>query len=352
MGRRAPSHATIEREVGDPRRDEDQRRAAAGPPARGSATWRAAIRRATPRPARSACRGTRAGPSPSARRSRSGDARDLGHDRRRRRQDELLTSNTRTSSSHSPPTTAMPTSAASRFSQPDGRVPRRAPFTAPAPSCSSVPQAAFVEGEERRPRPPARRAAGRASAIGSTADDPPRPGRQHDHPVRQEHGLGHGVGDEHDRGRQLLAQAGEQVAHVGAGDLVERGERLVHQQQRRTEGHRPHQRDALAHPARQLVRVGVGEVGEADRGEQLLGASARTAPEASRFTSSSRRALRATVRHGSSAGDCGTNPMRLAATRLVRAGAVDGDAAGARLVERRRSGAAASSCRCPMRRAR
>ena len=69
----------------------------------------------------------------------------------------------------------------------------------------------------------------------------------------------------------LLAQPHQQVAHVGAGDLVEGGERLVHEQQRRAERERPHEGDALLHAARQLVRVGVGEVPEADLGEQIVG---------------------------------------------------------------------------------
>ena len=68
---------------------------------------------------------------------------------------------------------------------------------------------------------------------------------------------------------ERLAQPGQQVAHVGPGDLVEGGERLVHQEQRRAERHRPHEGDALLHAARQLVRVGVGELAEADLGEQL-----------------------------------------------------------------------------------
>ena len=79
------------------------------------------------------------------------------------------------------------------------------------------------------------------------------------------------MGDEQDRRRERLAQAGQEVAHVGAGDLVEGGERLVHQQQRRAERDGAHEGDALLHAARQLVRVGVGEVRETDVGEQLGG---------------------------------------------------------------------------------
>ena len=43
--------------------------------------------------------------------------------------------------------------------------------------------------------------------------------------------------------------------HPLAGHLVERPERLVHEQDRRLEGERPGDRDALLHAARELVRV-------------------------------------------------------------------------------------------------
>ena len=161
----------------------------------------------------------------------------------------------------------------------------------------------------------------------------PGPRRQHDDAVGDEHRLGDRVGDEQHGRRQRFAQPGQEVAHVGAGDLVEGGERLVHQQQRRAERHRPHEGDALLHAARQLVRVGVGEVAEADLGEQLDGVRAAVATATRRLTSSSSRALAATVRHGSRAGDWGTNPMRLADAGVVGAGAVDGDPAAGRFVE-------------------
>ena len=140
---------------------------------------------------------------------------------------------------------------------------------------------------------------GRGRSIDSMPTIRPGPRRQHDDAVGDEHRLGDRVGDEQHGGRQRLAQPGQQVAHVGAGDLVEGGERLVHQQQRRAERHRPHEGDALLHAARQLVRVGVGEVGEADLGEQLGGVRAARRSPRWRLTSSSRRALAATVRHGS-----------------------------------------------------
>ena len=45
-----------------------------------------------------------------------------------------------------------------------------------------------------------------------------------------------------------------------AGHLVERAERLVHQQDRRLERERARDRDALLHPAGELVRVVAREV--------------------------------------------------------------------------------------------
>ena len=65
---------------------------------------------------------------------------------------------------------------------------------------------------------------------------------------------------------------------MSAGDLVEGGERLVHQQQGAPSAIARHEGDALLHPARQLVGVGVGEVGEPDLGEQLAGEGARGRP--------------------------------------------------------------------------
>ena len=59
--------------------------------------------------------------------------------------------------------------------------------------------------------------------------------------------------------------------HPLAGHLVERAERLVHQQDRRLEGERPGDRDALLHAARQLVRVVLDEVAQLDEVEHLLG---------------------------------------------------------------------------------
>ena len=60
---------------------------------------------------------------------------------------------------------------------------------------------------------------------------------------------------------------------------------------------------------------------------------ARASAWRARLTSSSRRAFSATVRHGSSAGDCGTNPMRLAARATCGLAPSTRDRPGGRFVE-------------------
>ena len=73
--------------------------------------------------------------------------------------------------------------------------------------------------------------------------------------------------------RQILHELG---VHPLAGHLVERPERLVHQQQLRVEGQRPGDRHPLLHAARQLPGMLVGEALELDQPEQL-GRAARAA---------------------------------------------------------------------------
>ena len=84
------------------------------------------------------------------------------------------------------------------------------------------------------------------------------------------------MGHEHDRRPGPLPDPQDLGVHPLAGHLVERAERLVHQQDRRLEGERPGDRDPLLHAARQLVRVVPGEVAELDEVEHLAppGASA------------------------------------------------------------------------------
>ena len=82
-------------------------------------------------------------------------------------------------------------------------------------------------------------------------------GRQHQHLLAEEHRLVDRVGDEQDRGAGLLPDAAQLLVQPVARDLVERAERLVHQQQRGPAEQRARDRDALAHAARELVRKGL-----------------------------------------------------------------------------------------------
>src|SRR5215475_6057621 len=66
------------------------------------------------------------------------------------------------------------------------------------------------------------------------------------------------------------------ATHLGAGQGIERAERLVHQQNRRVDGQRARKSDALALPAGQFTRVTVGVSlrVEADQIEQFIDARA------------------------------------------------------------------------------
>ena len=107
------------------------------------------------------------------------------------------------------------------------------------------------------------------------------------------------MGHEHDGGTGLGGDAGELGLQVLAGHLVERTERLVHQQQPRVLGERAGDRDALLHAAGELVGVAVDEVREADElGELGDAGGARRRPMP--CSSSGSAMLPATVRQGSS----------------------------------------------------
>ena len=100
----------------------------------------------------------------------------------------------------------------------------------------------------------------------------------------------------------LVSRADPDAARTAAlaRHLVQRAERLVHQQQRRAARERAGDRHALLHAARQLARAVLGEVGQADELEQLerLRPALRLAGSPCRPSGSS--TLRRTVRHSSS----------------------------------------------------
>ena len=151
-------------------------------------------------------------------------------------------------------------------------------------------------GGRRRPRPRAR------------LDD--AAGVHHQHPVGDLGHHAHVVGDEHDRRAVLAPQPPQQVEDLRLHGDVERGRRLVGDQQRGVAGQRHGDHRALAHPAGELVRVAVDAprgVGDADLAQQLHGPRAAPRPSTpARGRGSARRSASRPCRPGVSAviGSC------------------------------------------------
>ena len=82
---------------------------------------------------------------------------------------------------------------------------------------------------------------------------------------------------------------------------VERGERLVHEQDVRVDGQRAREVGALAHATRQLVRKVLFEPGQADQPNELVRPLHAPRACALPWTSSPKMMLSSTVRHGNSA---------------------------------------------------
>ncbi len=93
-----------------------------------------------------------------------------------------------------------------------------------------------------------------------------------DDAVRDVHRLGLVVRDEDRRHVDLVVQAPQPRAQVGAHPRVERAEGLVQQQHARLDGERAGQGHALALAAGELRRVAVAEAGQLHEAEQLLDA--------------------------------------------------------------------------------
>ena len=95
------------------------------------------------------------------------------------------------------------------------------------------------------------------------------PLRKHQHAVGELGGLLDVVGDEDDRAGARGERMHQFPAQPQAGLVVQRRERLVHQQDVRVTRQRAGQFHPLAHPAGKLVRVVAGEVLQTDQGQQL-----------------------------------------------------------------------------------
>src|SRR5882724_2113586 len=101
--------------------------------------------------------------------------------------------------------------------------------------------------------------------------DPPGSRRHHRDAGRQEERLVQAVSDEDDGLAGAAPDVEKPLTHQQTRLLVERAERLVHQQNLRVDRQRASDRHALLHPARQLARVLLGEPGEAEGAEKLGG---------------------------------------------------------------------------------
>ena len=98
----------------------------------------------------------------------------------------------------------------------------------------------------------------------------------HDHAVADVADRREVVGDEQVREPELLLQVAQQVQDLRAHGHVERGDRLVADDERGVRRERPRDRDALALTARELERAALAEIGrEADEPQQLGHASGR-----------------------------------------------------------------------------
>ncbi len=100
------------------------------------------------------------------------------------------------------------------------------------------------------------------------------PGVHHQHPVGDAGDHAEVVGDQHHRRAGLAVGRLQRLEHLGLDGHVERGGRLVGDDHVRPVGHRHRDHHALAHPARELVRVLVEpprRVGDPEQPEQLAG---------------------------------------------------------------------------------
>ena len=85
-------------------------------------------------------------------------------------------------------------------------------------------------------------------------NDPSRPGPHHRHPVGEKRRLVDAVGDEQRRRAGLDPDPLQFDVHLPPQNLIERAERLVHEENSRLGDERPSNRHPLTHAARQLAR--------------------------------------------------------------------------------------------------
>src|SRR3989454_6666125 len=101
-------------------------------------------------------------------------------------------------------------------------------------------------------------------------DEAPRLVAHDKDPARKVDRFEHVVCHENDRPSGHRADPQELGVQMLASDLVQRSERLVHEQQARTGRQRPRQRDSHTHAAGELARIRPGDGLQADELERLL----------------------------------------------------------------------------------
>ena len=171
-----------------------------------------------------------------------------------------------------------------------------------------------------------------ASQVGHHAAGPRR---HHDDALREIDRLEHRMRDEHRREAVLPPQRQQVVVELVARDLVERRERLVHQQDLRMRHQRARDRDAHLHAAGEFARIGFLEALQPDQRQHLGRARLRLALADARERQRQHHVLqrvrprhqRRVLEHEAEIG------LRLAARRMRRGRPVD--RAGARRAEAR-----------------
>jgi hypothetical protein len=138
----------------------------------------------------------------------------------------------------------------------------------------------------------------------------PRVRRQQRDAVAHHQRLFDRVRDEQQREAHLVPQREQLLLHLAARERVERGEGLVHQQHARLHGERAGNGHALLHAAGELVRMHVGEPGQADLVEVVQRALGGLLPPSVREASSGNMTFCFTVFHGGSWSNSWNTTMR------------------------------------------
>ena len=177
------------------------------------------------------------------------------------------------------------------------------PLAAPAPSLIAVPRpaaprarGAAIARNSGVSRMSSGRSAGRSLSMMSVM----RPGRGDITTMRgrEEHRLGDRVGDEDHRLLGLRPELQQLLVQMVAHDLVERAERLVHQQQVGIEGERAGDRGALLHAAGQLPGKLLLEAREIDQRRACASMRSFRSARGTPMISSGSATFRSMVRQG------------------------------------------------------